>query len=187
VFNYVKTVSGVTFNGAARKGSGTSNSDGSSSGAGQNAWDFALTTNGDMVGVDGLAMGAGYGEAEEGESGEDKHSTIFANYSFGMVTAGYQVSAINKNGATGVDEDTNAWGLAFNINENLSVSYGEREVEYNNPTSANITESGDGVAVAYTMGSIKVAGNHNEVSNNDNAEGVAASDSMTEIAVSFAF
>ena len=33
---------GVTFNGAARKGSGTANTDGSSSGAGQSAWDFAL-------------------------------------------------------------------------------------------------------------------------------------------------
>jgi len=187
VWNYVHTVEGFTFNGAARKGSSASNADGASSGAGAGAWDFALTTDGASMGMDGLAMGAGYGEAEQGESGEDKHSTIFANYSFGMVTAGYQISAINKNGATGVDEDTNAWGLAFNINENLSVSYGEREVEYNNPTSANITESGDGVAVAYTMGSIKVAGNHNEVSNNDNAEGVAASDSMTEIAVSFAF
>jgi outer membrane protein OmpU len=187
VWNYVHTVSGVTFNGAARKGSSGNNADGGSSGVGGSAWDFALTGDGSSMGVDGLAMGVGYGEAEQGESGEDKHSTIFANYSFGMVTAGYQISNINKNGATGIDEDTNAWGLAFNINENLSVSYGEREVEYNNPTSANITESGDGVAIAYTMGSIKVAGNHNEVTNNDNAQGTAASDSMTEIAVSFAF
>ena len=49
-----------------RKGSGTSNSDGASSGAGQSAWDFALTTDGSMLGVDGLAIGLGYGEAENG-------------------------------------------------------------------------------------------------------------------------
>ena len=42
VFNYVKPVAGVTFNGAARKGSGTKNADGASSGAGESAWDFAL-------------------------------------------------------------------------------------------------------------------------------------------------
>ena len=37
VFNYVKTVGGVTFNGAARKGSGTKNADGASSGAGESS------------------------------------------------------------------------------------------------------------------------------------------------------
>jgi outer membrane protein OmpU len=41
VVNYVNTFEGVTFNGAARKGSGTKNSDGASSGVGQGAWDFA--------------------------------------------------------------------------------------------------------------------------------------------------
>jgi hypothetical protein len=32
--------------------------DGASSGAGQSAWDFALTGNGDALGVDGLSMGS---------------------------------------------------------------------------------------------------------------------------------
>ena len=50
VFNYINTFGGVTFNGAARKGSGTSNADGSSSAAGEGAWDFALTTDGSMLG-----------------------------------------------------------------------------------------------------------------------------------------
>ena len=43
VFNYVNTFSGITVNAAARRGSGTANSDGSSSGSGQSAADFALT------------------------------------------------------------------------------------------------------------------------------------------------
>src|SRR5210317_311925 len=57
VFNYINTFAGITFNGAARKGSGTKSADGVSSGAGQSAWDFALTGNGDALGVDGLAWG----------------------------------------------------------------------------------------------------------------------------------
>merc|ERR1712086_11658 len=48
VFNYINTFEGVTLNAAARKGSGTANSDGGKSGAGQSAWDFALTTDGEM-------------------------------------------------------------------------------------------------------------------------------------------
>jgi outer membrane protein OmpU len=189
VFNYINTMGGVTFNGAARKGSGTANSDGASSGAGQSAWDFALTSS--EVGVDGLSVGAGYGEAENGSAtnaggNEDsQHNTIFANYTYGPATVGYQISELsaNTNGAT--HENVDAWGIAFVVNENLSISYGEREVEYDNPSAANVTEDGEGIAIAYTMGSMKIAGNQNEVSNNGGNAGT--NDEMTEIALSFAF
>jgi len=191
VFNYINTFGGVTFNGAARKGSGSANSDGSSSAAGGSAWDFALTTDGSMLGIDGLALGAGYGErvtgteADSTPGGDDEHMTAFANYSMGPVTFGYQVSNIDKGGAAAVDQEVAAWGLAFNVNENLSLSYGERDVTFKNPSAADVEESGEGIAIAYTMGSMKIAGNRNEVSNNDNSAGT--NDEMTEIAVSFAF
>ena len=196
VFNYIKTIGGVTFNGAMRRGSGTKNSDGGVSGAGQSAYDFALTGSGDMFGVDGLSWGAGYGEAENGsqtvtaahdENGDDEHMTGFVNYSYGPVTFGYQMSHIKKGASAGVDQNVDAWGLAWNINENLSISYGEREVEFDNPSAANITEEGEGLAIAYTMGSMKIAGNRNEVSDNDNSSADTAKDENTEIAVSFAF
>ena len=189
VFNYINTFEGVTFNGAARKGSGTSNSDGASSAAGQGAWDFALTADGSMLGVDGLAIGAGYGEAENGEvatGGDNSHVTGFANYAVGPVTFGYQMSYEHNNVTATDDEETKAWGLAFNVNENLSISYGERDVVFKGAgASADVTEKGDGIAVAYTMGSMKIAGNRNTVSDNDGTAG--SNDSMTEIAVSFAF
>ena len=190
VFNYVKSFEGVTFNGAARKGSGTSNADGASSGAGQGAWDFALTTDGSSMGVDGLALGVGYGEKENGAAsgtsyGDAEHMTAFANYSVGPVTFGYQMSYIDHNVNGTDDEETTAWGLAFNVNENLSISYGERDVTFKNPSAADVEESGEGIAIAYTMGSMKIAGNRNEVSDNDNSAGT--NDEMTEIAVSFAF
>jgi outer membrane protein OmpU len=189
VMNYVNTFDGVTLNVAARKGSGTGQSDGSSSGAGQGAWDFALTTDGSLMGVDGLAIGLGYGEAEQGSQtgtnyGEKQHSTVFANYSAGPVTFGYQMSYINSNVIGTDDNQVDAWGLAFNVNENLSLSYGERDVVYTD-NAGDVTEKFDGIAVAYTMGSIKIAGNMNEVS--DSAGVAGTNDSMTEIAVSFAF
>jgi outer membrane protein OmpU len=190
VFNYVKTFNGVTFNGAARKGSSAKNTDGGSSAAGQGAWDFALTTDGAMMGLDGVSMGLGYGQADVGETtsttdGEDEHSTVFFNYSFGPVTAGAQISKIEKGTKTASDEETEAWGIAFNVNDNLSVSYGEREVEFKKVDAVNVTEDGEGIAVAYTMGSIKIAGNMNEVSNNDGTAN--SNDEMTEIALSFSF
>ena len=187
VWNYVQTYSGVKINAAARKGSGTNQSDGSTSAAGGSAWDFALTTDGEMLGVDGLAIGAGYGESDLNQSaatgGDDTSMTAFANYSFGPATFGVQMSKINNGGLSSTDEEAQAWGLAFNVNENLSLSYGERDVEYQG--KASVTEKGEGFAAAYTMGSIKIAGNRNEVS--DNGGTALSSDSMTEIAVSFAF
>ena len=191
VWNYVNTFNGVTLNAAARKGSGTKNADGASSGAaanaGQGAWDFALTTDGSMLGVDGLAIGAGYGEASRDGAGatDDDHWTVFANYSAGPVTFGAQMSEISSGLSGATAEETEAWGIAFNINDNLSVSYGERDVDFDAAGGTTTTEKGEGVAVAYTMGSIKIAGNINEVS--DNGGTVGSNDEMTEIAVSFAF
>ena len=191
VFNYVNTFAGMTLNVAARKGSGTANSDGSSSGAGQSAMDAAVTGSGDMMGLDGLSWGLGYGSAEAGEqaapgaSDSDNHATIFANYAMGPATIGYQKSTIDFGGAGTASQTTDAWGIAFNINDDLSVSYGEREVEYGNASAAHVTEDGEGIAVAYTMGSMKIAGNRNEASNNNGTAG--SNDQMTEIALSFAF
>jgi len=192
VWNYINTFAGITFNGAARKGSGAKNTDGASSGVGQGAWDFALTGTGEMLGVDGLAWGAGYGEAENGsqattagENHDDEHFTGFINYSAGPVTLGYQQSHIANGAVGGTNQTVDAWGIAVNVNENLSVSYGERDVEFDKAGAAVVTENGEGIAVAYTMGSMKIAGNRNEVSDNDGTAG--SNDEMTEIALSFAF
>ena len=188
VINYIQTFAGIKLNAAARRGSGTANADGASSAAGQGAWDFALTTD---LG-DSMSVGLGYGEAQVGSvntggSSDSIHQTVFANYTFGPATFGYQKSDI-ANGAKGAaGEITDAWGIAFNVNDNLSVSYGERDVKYENPSASNVTEKGDGIAVAYTMGSIKIAGNRNSVTDNGGVTGPAATDEMTEIAVSFAF
>jgi outer membrane protein OmpU len=193
VFNYIQSYAGLTFNGAIRKGSGANTGDGGSSGAGQSAWDFAITGAGDMFGMDGLAWGIGYGEAENGtvakggvaDGGDDEHMTVFANYTLGPVTAGYQISNIDNGSGGATDEEVDQWGIAFNVNDSLSVSYGERDVVFDKPSATNVTENGEGVAVAYTMGSIKLAGNRNKVTNNGGT--TSNDDEMTEVALSFAF
>jgi outer membrane protein OmpU len=193
VFNYVNSFSGVNLNAAVRTGSGTAQADGASSGDGEgSAWDFALTTDGSMLGIDGLSIGAGYGEAEAGSftttagsNGDTTNLTGFANYSIGPVTFGYQKSTEDTGGTGGTSEYSDRWGIAFNINENLSVSYGEAETEFAKPSAAHVTEDLEGIAIAYTMGSMKIAGNKNEGSNMGGTAG--SNDSMTEIALSFAF
>ncbi len=192
VFNYVNTFAGLTINAAGRKGSGTKNSDGSSSGTGGSAMDAAITGSGDMLGLDGLSWGVGYGTADAGEQQNlagaedaDTHATIFANYSFGPATFGMQKSSIDYGANGTASETTDAWGLAVNVNDDISISYGERDVEFGTAGGAHVTENGEGIAIAYTMGSMKIAGNRNEVSNNGGTTG--SNDEMTEIALSFAF
>ena len=185
VFNYIQSYAGVTINAAARKGAGVNNSDGASSGTAQGAWDFALTGSGDMLGMgEGLAWGVGYGEAEA-TGGDNEHMTVFANYSFGPVTAGYQISNIDNGAGGATDEEVDQWGVAINVNDSLSFSYGERDVKFDKATATDVTENGEGIAVAYTMGSVKLAGNRNKVTNNGGT--TASNDEMTEVALSFAF
>ena len=52
-------------------------------------------------------------------------------------------------------------------------------------SSTHVTENISGIAAAYTMGSIKIAGNINDVDNNNGT--IASKDENMEIAVSFAF
>ena len=200
VLNYVNTFSGVNLNAAFRKGTSGANADGGVSGGGTTSgsgFDFALTTDGSMLGVDGLAIGAGYGQVENGQTaratgggnGDQTDITAFVNYSIGPVTLGYQMSSednmVTTAGASSSDQEATRWGIAFNVNENLSVSYGEAETEYNKSSAADVTEDLEGIAIAYTMGSIKIAGNRNEGSGMGGTAG--SNDEMTEIAVSFAF
>ena len=197
VVNYVNSFAGVNLNAAFRKGAAGSNADGASSGEGKEntGWDFALTTS--ETGVEGLTVGAGYGKVNVGQkltvtgvaSGDKQDATAFATYNIGMVSLGYQMSVEDNNvsakgKATG-DQEADRWGVAFNINENMSVSYGEAETTFLHPSAAKVTEDVEGIAVSYTMGAVKIAGNRNEGSN---MGGVAGdNDKMTEVAVSFAF
>jgi outer membrane protein OmpU len=185
-WNFVKTIEGYKVDASYVKGGGGSVGDGASTGAGAatSSWDVAVSGSP----ADGWSAGVGYGSignvAGSGND-EDTEMTVFANYSMGMATVGYQRSDTDEGTTGGTDEITDAWGVAINVNDNLSISYGEREIEFDKATAADVTEKVSGVAIAYTMGSIKIAGNMNE--GKDLAGVKGADDQMTEIALSFAF
>ena len=184
-WNYIKSMGDVKLDIAYTNQGGSTNADGASgTGSTASSWGMAITT---PLG-DALDVGVGYGKIGNStaatSTNDDEHRTIFANYTMGAATFGYQVSRIEEGVVSGTDQNTDAWGIAWNVNDNLSVSYGERELEYDKP-GTDVTEDGQGFAVAYTVGSIKIAGNHNEVDNNAGTSG--SSDQMTEIAVTFSF
>ena len=189
VFVYANSFAGYNLSAQASKGSRTANSDDANSGStGGGSWDFALTTDSLM---DGLSVGAGYGKIANGAQSDvngddtDEHMVAFVNYTIGMVTLGYSEANIDRGGAGKTTEYATAFGIAANLSDNLSISYGEREVEYAKASAAHVTQDNSGIALAYTMGSAKVTVQQNE---SDNNAGVAGTnDENTEIALSLAF
>ena len=189
VFVYANSFAGYNLSTQVSKGSRTANSDDANSGStGGGSWDFALTTDSLM---DGLSVGAGYGKIANGAQSDvngddtDEHMVAFVNYTIGMVTLGYSEANIDRGAEGGNTEYAQAFGIAANLSDNLSISYGEREVEYAKASAAHVTQDNSGIALAYTMGSAKVTVQQNESDNNGGTAGT--NDENTEIALSLAF
>ena len=139
--------------------------------------------------MDGLSVFGGIGRKGAdvaAEEYEDDHSTVGLKYTMGSITAGYQHSEIDdgRTGSVTNDTETDAFGLAFAINENLTVSYGYQETEQ---ATGRTDQELTGYAVGYSAGGMSIKAQRNE--GEDSVVAGAASQEMkrTEILVGFAF
>ena len=137
----------------------------------------ALTVNA----MEGLSIGYGVGNDRPSVALDNDVTTMFATYSMGPVSVGYQVTEIDHQTASS-DIDADHYGISFAINENLSVSYGENTVDFETSTS---DEESTGFSASYTAGSMSFVLVNNEKLN---AEGTSTSDSeMIELKMIMAF
>ena len=157
---YTNSFGGVGFSGSYHKDDDTEKS-------------FALTYSGL---IDGLTIG--YGNGEVGSTQDQM--TMFATYSMGGLTVGYQVAELDNSGAT-ADEDATGVGISFAVNESLSVSYGIWDVDMGTGTD----EESSGVSASYTSGGMTVGLVSNATDNV--AGGTSDEDTFKEVSVSFAF
>ena len=184
---YTNSFDGVSIDAAYGPGSSTNNTDGATSGSGEGGgYSIGVVVSGDALGMDGLTLGGGYGETEAGAGNDDKEDmAVFATYAMGSVTVGLQRNELTG-GATGATEQTaDIYSIAFNVNENFAISYGEKNTDFETTGSATVEEEVDGVGFSYTMGSMKIAGNRNEGKKLGGS--TTAEDVDTEIKLSFAF
>ena len=145
---------------------------GANGGASDSSW--VVTYDGLM---DGLSVGLGMGE----NGITQDLSTVWAKYTAGSITVGYQRSEVNNTGST-ADEETTAMAASIAVNENLSISAGAHDVDMG---AGKVDEESRGVSASYTMGSTTIGFVANST---DNVAGTSGSDdSYREIAVSFAF
>ena len=131
--------------------------------------------------VDGLEIGAGLGNNWTSATAEDDLETMYIKYAAGPITIGAQRSDVDKDAAT-TDIERTAYGVSFAVNENLSVSYGVSDTDFESSTS---DEENEGISASYTAGGATIGFVHNQ---KDNAGGTANADhETTELKLTFAF
>ena len=140
-----------------------------------------VITSSDLM--DGVEIGYGMGDS----AGSSKHNgtdyaTVFAKYTAGSVTAGLQLTNVDKSAAN-ADLDRTHVAISMAINENLSASLGQSGVEFENPTKDD--QESTGFAVSYTMGSMTIAAFNNTETSSGGTAGT--DDSVSEVSVAFAF
>ena len=138
--------------------------------------DYGLT----YTGVEGLTIGYGQGDVEQTTNTKSDENTMFATYAIGQVTVGLQIS--EKDNETGNDYETTGFGLSYQVNDDLAVSYGANTVEVDG-TSPD--QEASAVSVSYTMGSLGISVSMHQV---DNINNVGTNDREGyNVSVGFAF
>ena len=104
--------------------------------------------------MDGLELSAGYFD----DGSEAENETYGVKYTMGSVTAAYQITNLDYEAQASTDQDATHYGLSVAINEDLSVSAGRQEIEFD---GAADDEVNTGMMASYTMGSIAISGGMN--------------------------
>ena len=185
-------------------------------GSGGNSDDFGSATGaGVTLGYDALKVGVYAAEIERTTpvaAGSDKVRDMFegvwyASYSFGPVAIGYSESYLDSGAAVAAEAITAAkavrtaggifegqsMSIAFNVNDNLSLSYTTTEDTYNAQSNvkggteiADVTQETDAIQLAYSMGGMSIKAYSMDTSN-PGYDDDAADKTATEIALGLAF
>ena len=102
--------------------------------------------------VPGLRVGYVNGTCEDcnAASKDQDEETMFATYAYGPLSIGYQVADID-NGTR--NYDTDVYGVSFNVNDALSVSYQYGETD---GYAGGVTAEFTGISAAYNIGPMAI-------------------------------
>jgi len=167
-----------------------SSGDGGKGGSG--GFDVTLTGTSDVHGVEGLTMFAGYSELDMDTSAaiqvdDVTEYTVGANYAMGGFTIGYQYSQDDVATSTADYYENSAYGISFNVSDNLTVSYNNYQSERNNVTAADVELEASSLQLAYTMGGMSIRVADGEVDNASYSTAVNNDKDGRAISVSLAF
>ena len=156
---------------------------------------------GAIVSGNGVKAGAYINEVESSNLGAAKDNstqTAFVNYAYGPVTVGVQVAYTDR-GIVGASEaattaktvaaasgqfESEKMSVAFQVNDDLSISYGRLDETYDATT--NVTMESTSYQAAYSMGAMSISAYHTKTDNPDWVS-TALTEEINEIALNFAF
>ena len=176
---------------AAGSGSSDKGSSGDDNSVKGSGWDLAISATDALLPVPGLTIYAGMSETAQettsaGFNGDKEEMTWAIKYAMGGFTVGYQYSDEDLGTATGaLGYENVAYGITFNVNDNLSVGYNNYESEQDNDT--DVTAEAQSLQVAYTMGGATIRLAEAEIDNAKYQTGAAYNREATTLSVSLAF
>ena len=121
--------------------------------------DFAVAVTPDAV--EGLTVGFGMGETEETAGTVIDKQALYAKYTYGSVTVGYQVNEADGP-ASGDDVEFTAAGISYAVSDDITIAYNQSTSDL---ASASNDQEATGISASWTSGGITVAGMMNSVDN----------------------
>jgi len=157
---------------------------------------YDITVNHNAL-VDGLNIFAGMSTIEQpnedavtSTTGDRSQYVLGATYAVGSVTVGYQMSRDNLQSSVAGNTsyyDNQAFGVSFNVNDNLSLSYGNHKSDRNLLGGTAVELEAESLQVAYSMGGMSIKIAESTVDNGSYTSGSAQDRDATTVALSLAF
>ena len=162
-----------------RSGASSNADGGTSEGNGKKDWEYAADWSPEMV--PGLRVGGVIGQCEDCNGGnkDTDEETFFATYAYGPLSIGYQVAEVDNGTKT---YDTDIYGVSFNVNDALSVSY--QYGESSGYGGGNDVAEFEGISAAYNIGPMAIKFTDNSATN---MNGTTSDDDNRELNLSMSF
>jgi predicted porin len=173
---------GVSYNPSNGAGHVADGATGGETGGGDSAFEYAIDFSPEMV--PGLRIGGAIGQCNNCKAANKDidEETWFATYAYGPLSVGYQIA--NEDDGT-TQYDTDIYGVSFNVNDALSVSYQYGETD---GYSGGVTAEFTGISAAYNIGPMAIKFSDNSGKNiHGISSGDSADDDNRELNLSMSF
>jgi len=180
----------VAWSADADSGNTNDKAAGGDSGALGSGWDITLEAGAELLGVDGLTIYGGLSQVEQFQnadtlSGDVKETVMGIKYAAGSFTVGYQQTDEDTGATAAAGYDNISYGISFQVNDDLSVSYGHTESDQQ--TTSNPDAEADAIQASYTMGGATLAIALVDVDNQTYGTAASADKSATIVYLGLAF
>ena len=144
--------------------------------------------------ADGLKIFGGFATNDQDElmanytENEATEWTAGATYAVGGLTVGYQYSWDDLNESHVSSYENDAYGVSFNINDDLTISYGKYESKQDTRSSDDNTTEATSMQIAYSVGGASIRLADGSIDNANYSTGIASNDKDGQtLSVSLAF